>query len=573
MTRLRGYQPLVVGGYGLVVNLNGQGSSEVPAYLRRWLINEMRKKGVGSAALGTSGMSPERVLASSHTAVVAVQGLIPPGATKGARFDVLVSCLPQTQTTSLEGGRLWTTDLSTNGTDPSMRFSHRLAAASGPMYINPLNQKKTLSQSKLKLRRQAVVLSGGVATADRDLALILHQPSWQRSRLIADRINERFPKSPTDRRDTAVPIDDTHIKLNIPSRYARRADRLLELISHAFIQRSPGFEQAKAKQLATLLLDHAQYAQGIAMAWIAMGKTVLPVVRPYYNHPDQVIRLAALEAGARMEDELVAESFEQISRQSDPQLRRQIAQMLGYLPRSLRGAKTLQQLLDDPDTTVRIQAYESLAKISDPIIQRMAIDGPGADRFKFVLDLVPSQTPLIYVAQSRLPRLVIFNPTLGFQAPFLAKIWDNRLMLRASEPDQTMTVFYQKPGDVEGQTLTIRPTVADLTYLMGHRPSIQNPRDGLDLDYSQVVNAVFQLCDQGAIPVDTHLQINPLAQAIARAEQAGDHLRRPESDPANAADRSEDRGTTALSDRLTPDPEAERRPGIRVVPPSESQKR
>ena len=45
------------------------------------------------------------------TAVVVVEGLIPPGATEGTRFDLRVFAHPMTSTTSLEGGRLYTTCL------------------------------------------------------------------------------------------------------------------------------------------------------------------------------------------------------------------------------------------------------------------------------------------------------------------------------------------------------------------------------------------------------------------------------------------------------------------------------
>ncbi|MCC6581796.1 MAG: hypothetical protein IT440_15295, partial [Phycisphaeraceae bacterium] len=35
MTKLRGYEPLLVSGYGLVVDLQGTGSADVPDFLRK----------------------------------------------------------------------------------------------------------------------------------------------------------------------------------------------------------------------------------------------------------------------------------------------------------------------------------------------------------------------------------------------------------------------------------------------------------------------------------------------------------------------------------------------------------
>ena len=132
------------------------------------------------------------------------------------------------------------------------------------------------------------------------------------------------------------------------------------------------------------------------------------------------------------------------------------------------------------------------------------------------------------------PRLVIFNPELGFQPPFLAKIWDNRLMLRVPGADQPVTVFFQKPGQIEGQTFIIEPRVVDLAYLMGHKPTLDSPENGLDLTYSQVVNAVYQLYEQGFIPGTFELQANPLATAIAEAQNNRTDQPRPESAPTDS---------------------------------------
>ena len=144
---------------------------------------------------------------------------------------------------------------------------------------------------------------------------------------------------------------------------------------------------------------------------------------------------------------------------------------------------------------------------------------------------MPSQKPLVYVAQSRVPRLVIFQPTLGFRPPFLAKLWDNRLMLRGPGPDAPLTVFYQRPGQTEGQVVQVDPTVAHLAYLLAHQPSVSRPEQGLDLTYSQVINAVYRLCEQGIIASPVRLQTNPLAAAVARAQQAASVEPRPDTGP------------------------------------------
>ena len=91
-------QPRYVGGYGMVVDLNATGSSEVPAFMRQWLINEMLQNNLGSVQFGTERFGPERVMADLGSSVVAVEGLIPPGAVRGSKYDVLVTMIDQTST-------------------------------------------------------------------------------------------------------------------------------------------------------------------------------------------------------------------------------------------------------------------------------------------------------------------------------------------------------------------------------------------------------------------------------------------------------------------------------------------
>lgn len=524
MTQLRGYEPLLVSGYGLVVNLQNTGSADVPAYLRQWLINHMKKKGVGSARLGTRWMTPEKVLASPNTAVVLIQGMIPPGATKGTRFDVLVTALPQTQTTSLDGGQLWTAELSPRGDDPSMRYTRQLAKANGAIFVSPFDSS---SQPSEVLRRQAVVLSGGVATSDRKLELILNQSSWQRSRMIADRINERFPKQPADRRDTAVPINDSRIELNLPRRFADHPEDLVQLINHLFTQRRPGFETDQAQRLADLLVTKPDWSPRIALAWRAMGKTVIPVIRRYYDHPSMPIRFTALEAGVHLEDEATSDALRQLAQSSDPEIRLRTARLLVHLPQSLRGAQTLHDLLDDENRRVRVEAYESLAEMNDPIIQRMAV-GPQ-EAFKFVLDLVPSNKPLVYITQADLPRLVIFDPMLGFSGSQVVRLWDNRLMIRASATGDPLEIYHQTSGQTAGRTYRITPTLRDFVIFLSHQPSVQFPTDGLNLSYSQVTHVIHYLCQNQIIDSELRVETNSLAQAITDAQKRDATQPRPET--------------------------------------------
>jgi hypothetical protein len=122
-TGLVGFEPIVVRGYGIVVGLRDTGSRQMPSDVRAFLTQELSKRGFGSGAPGAPKMSPQQLLNSSDTAVVIVEGVIPPGAPKGSKFDVRVTVAPGTSTVSLEGGRLLIADQKMD-VDVSVTFDH-----------------------------------------------------------------------------------------------------------------------------------------------------------------------------------------------------------------------------------------------------------------------------------------------------------------------------------------------------------------------------------------------------------------------------------------------------------------
>ncbi|MEX0777629.1 MAG: flagellar basal body P-ring protein FlgI [Phycisphaeraceae bacterium] len=521
MVSLRGFNQLPVSGFGFVVGLDGTGSAEVPAYLKQWLINYMRKQGIGSAKMRTQWLSPDAFIADPNTTVVKLEGLTPPGAVPGTRFDVLVTAIDR-QTTSLEGGTLYTFDLGIDGANPSMRFTRALATAQGDLYLTPMDND-TPDEKRIQLQRQAVVLSGGVVKEARIIELVLNQPSWQRSRLIADRINERIPKSPQDRFPTAEPKTDQIIRINVPRRYAGRPEKLLSLMSMIYLQQTPNFEPEQARRLADVLVKDPSQAPSIVLAWQALGKTTLPVLRQFYEHPNPSLRVAALDAGSRLEDQGAVEAIVKLSQDSDTAQRIAAAGMLANLPRSLRGAHILKGLLDDADESVRVAAYEALSNINDPLVQRRIMG--GREDFKFVLDLVPSKTPMIYITQTDLPRIAIFNPGTSFKTPLFAHLWDSRLMIRQLEVGSPAKVGYQELGEPEVHTYDISPFLANFVLLLAHRQAALDDTPGLDLTYSQVVSAVYTLWKQGQIEASLRLDISPIAAALAAAQQDGPTIR------------------------------------------------
>ena len=551
----RDLEAMLVSSYGLVVNLSGTGSNKVPPQLRERILTMARKGRLGSAKYGTQDMTPERVLADTNTAVVAVEALIPPGASKGSRLDLLVSTIPRTGVSSLAGGRLWRTELSQLGVVSSRMYNRPRAYGNGPLYVNPFVSTRPDDQES----RQAVVVGGGVATEDRIIELVLRQPSYALARAIADRINERFPKAvgrfrgdpEEDDNEVATAKTDNSVRISIPKRFHREPHRLLNLITHLFLGGGPDFEYEKAHDLGELLLAQPENAEHIVPAWEALGKMVMPVLRErYYEHPRIHLSLGALEAGAKLGDLKATGALERLARHPDWKVRRKAADLLGYLSQHVRTPRILRALLDDRNQKVRLEAYESLAAMRDPLVQRTEFHSEGG--FKFMLDLVPSTRPLIYISHEPVTRVVIFDPMLGFENDALITMWDDRLMIRR-DGEHEMRVYFAKSGQVSDQDPPeIRPTVANLVYVLAHNPTIEHPMPGFDFEFSEVANVLHTLSRNHHIPAPLELQINPLAERLAQYRQAAEIGPRPDFGPPETVESGDGDGNNDQSNRLGP---------------------
>ena len=522
LTRLKYARPLVVTGYGLVVGLDGTGSSEVPQELRGWLVNEMTKRGVGRASFAdVLPLTPEQMLASPDTAVVRVLAFVPAGAVAGTRFDVLVEAA-DTRTTSLAGGRLWRSELSPGAATPG-QYRAPIALAEGPIFVSPTDPAAETRFEIQNHRRRAVVVTGGVLTKSRPLELVLNQGSYSRAGALADRINERFPAAPGDPRATANALSPQVISLTVPAAYRDRPETFALLVQHLFTDRSPNAVPMEAQRLGERLIEDPGRAPSVTLAWEALGPAAGEVLRGFYPHPDVRVALAALRAGAALGDEAASPRLRDLTAHDDPAVRAQVADAFIGLPDSRYGAQALRTLLDDPVTEVRVAAYEAMVASGNVstarlpaagfAVQRVEISGEDGT-LKMVIDTVPVRDPLVYVTQDLYPRLVIFGPDPGFPAPSAGAVWDGRLqVVRGTDAARPARMLYQRPEIEDGERVMkssqheFVPTLATLAYVLGHRWTGENdPQLGFDLTYGEVVDAVYRLAQDAG--VDTPVQID-----------------------------------------------------------------
>jgi len=298
--------------------------------------------------------------------------------------------------------------------------------------------------------RAGRILAGGRATKNMELKLVPNQPSYLRAQQIANRVNTRFPQAAEDKFALADAKSDSVIELTMPERFKKNPQRLLDLISHLYLESSNAFNQEQARALARVLESPAnhQYADDIAYVWEGMGRNIQPLLRELYSHRDPVVRLTALQAGARLGDPTTAEPLFELTklRSARVQAAGLIADLLIQRPDHGRARRMLRQLLNDSTPGVRMTAFQALSDTRYESVQRWAFSN------KLELARVECREPMVWAATGGKPRIVIFDSGLRFKPGTLFSMWDNRFMIKSpADTSGEVDVFYNaanKPSHV-----------------------------------------------------------------------------------------------------------------------------
>lgn len=572
--RITGTERTLVSGIGFVVGLNGTGGLTIPEQYAAHLEREMGLNGVGIANdqrnSAVAGKTPSELLRDPNTAAVIVQAAVPPGAREGESFDIYVRAI---NATSLEGGKLWSTDLrigppSAFG-DPQARI---IAKAKGPIFLNPFAEPG--GQYDGVTRDVGRILDGGQVTFPTKIDIILNNPSHQRARQIVSAINTAFPLPTGEREPTARGKDESLILVQIPSEYVDDREHFLDLLSHITIDQS--YPEVYARRYAQTLVNQPYLAGDMSLCLEALGERALPFISDLYDHPEAAPRLAALRAGAAMGDPRVVQPLRDIANDVNSKYRTDAISLMSQIDQSILVDNTLKNLLDEPELTVRVEAYEQLMEralrsrrarlarmfesnsqgivasnsqidaLSRIYVPTDPIRGVGRSLIddKFFLDIVPFGEPLIYITQQNEPRIVLFGEDLQLTKPLLASAWSDRLMLVAEDYTSPVRLYYR--DEVNRTTLTMNEVpeqLPNLITMFARQPTPEDPRPGLGFSYAQVVGALYQISqDKGVNAAFTTEQDRLLADLLGavRSDEvsirpetaASDEILVPIDDPA-----------------------------------------
>ena len=489
-----GMRDLPVRGYGLVVGLGENGSRRCPSRIRKRLSAEIRKKyGLGDARKGLDHISVERMINAPDTAVVFVHGSIRPAALAGTKFDLTIQALPETETTSLAGGRLYTCDLRyyRQAGAGVVQEGKVIARGQGPVFVNPFAQRKS-SATPVDLR-SARIIGGGSNLNPRRVRLVLSTPSYAMAVNVQDKINDRFGGGAR----IAVAESPSYISIKIPSSYQDRELYFLALVRHLYLSRETGFENRRALALAAELPDLRAPHDSIGLALEGLGKSIRPVVRNLYTHTLPHVTFYAARTGLRMSDEMAVAVLGTHASDPNSPYQEEAIRTLGEAAGRFRAASALWQVLNSNlDINTRVLAYESLAGRQNTLVDSKNIGN------NFVMDHIPASEgrDIIYCKVAAEQRIAIIG-TPRCKTPLFYRHTQGLVTLIADAQAQEITAIRQTASGRVSPPTTTSLELTDLIPLLGAKAGTDKLGrvSGLGLNYSQIIDVVAGLCENGTI--------------------------------------------------------------------------
>jgi hypothetical protein len=470
-----------VRGYALVGGLNGTGSSECPAQIRTYLEKYILQR------LSGAKVNIDELISSPDTAVVVVEGIIPPAASKNQRFDVRIAALPGTQTTSLEGGWLYGSDLY-EARQIGMS-TKPLATAQGPVYTDSVGPD-------LADNRTGYVLGGGAVLEDYKISLVLRRPDYRAAGQIRNRINGRFGY------ETAWALSPGNIELHVPTKYAAAKDRFIQLVRATYLADTPELTE---KRIITHIqkLASSQNKNASEIALEAIGNAALPKLAVLLNSSDPEVRLRAARCILNLGDQRGREALWNIA--SDRTSAYRVEAIDTFVNAAARddASPMLRGLLRDEDFPVRLAAYENLIRLNDATVSVKLI----ADSF-YLDQITQAGKPAIFVSRRDQPRIALFGAPIYCRSNLFVETPDGAITINAPAGEQFATIIRKHPKHPDTIIrLKTSLDLADIIQTLCREPLTPSDEGGpgLGVSYSTLAGLLKQMADSGAVPAEFYV--------------------------------------------------------------------
>lgn len=397
-TTVSGLNMPVLQGVGLVVGLPGTGEDPPASSYRAKILDEMRRYDV---------KDPNYWLSLPSTAVVIVTAYMPPLAQPGDNFDVEVRVPPESQVTSLNGGRLLECRLAEQALIPGKGILEGdvLATAQGHVLVSASGGDGSADLGMLLRGR---VVGGGRAKKSRDMQFIMRSDyrSVRMSSRIADRIGERFHDY--DRYGHRIPLaeakDDKRIELKIHPRYKDNHSRYIRVIQNIVLKETNVERRVRMEQLRDQL-QVPETSEVAALQLEAIGHDAIPMLKAGLKSPLLECRFHAATALAYLGNAEGTEALYEAAK-NEPAFRAFAFAAMAAADDSA-AYPHLRELMNEESTETRYGAFRAMSVLdeNDPFIRGLDMND------EFTLHIVGSSgEPMVHLTHRQKSEVVLFGP-------------------------------------------------------------------------------------------------------------------------------------------------------------------
>jgi len=470
------FSPDFVGveGFGIVAGLNGSGSLECPANLRSYFNYYIPKQTKGTT------LDIERFLNSQNTAVVQLRGKMP--TVKGEKFDVEVISIEGSQTTSLEGGWLFTSELKTPG---NFSFtSKNIAVVSGAVFIDPFASEKTEP-------RKGVILGGGTVLKEYPIRLLLKRPEYVVSNAIRNKLILRFGE------ESAQAVSPSLVEVKLPVQYMNQKHRFIEIIKSMDLSISKSELASKIEKYSSKLA-RLEDSEASEISLETIGKESLGHLYKLSKSESEEVRLRSGRCMLNMGDNRGFKVLQDIVFDRNSTWRWDALDAITKSARRSNSSALSRRLLRDPDFETKLWAYKQLRKLDDVSILRYPVG-----KHYLLEQLSQSPEKAIYVSRMGVPRIVLFGSPIYCRENIFIQSRDGRITINAPKGQKYVSIIYKSKSRPELEPLNFKSSyeLSDILLTLSSNPSPKSSRSrtGLGIGYSKVIELLKQMSERGAL--------------------------------------------------------------------------
>lgn len=394
-----------VHGTGLVVNLNGTGSTESPGPELNVVLQGLRNN--------PNIENPTALVASKDTALVRIQAMVPFGAQEGDHLDLEVFIPPGSEASSIRNGILLSTSLQElfDGGDGTPRKGHTIVRGQGPIFLGDSSESKAGSIEQLQGR----ILGGGRVLKSQPIHLTLsdqHKAVFYTTRM-ADAINKRF-YFPERNRGAATAKTDQMVELELYPRYRHNISRYIKVVRSIAMFEDAQSQSERIARLEKELLD-PEKSESASFQLEAIGRKGIEPLKAGLKSKNTEVRFYSAVALAYLNCGDAAETLADLAK-NEPDFRAYALEALGAMENDYDADTKLGELLHVESVETRYGAFYSLLQLNpyDTKIRGELVNN------QFHYHVIDSRAyPIIHIKYSKRPEIVLFGQDIPMPYGFV----------------------------------------------------------------------------------------------------------------------------------------------------------